>query len=102
MQPIAYLSGLAFENRLGNSDEYGLQVRTIADAGAAIFILLFITTISVYKPWGLIKRRTVNAVRTDMIDQSKKSFGKYVLITLAILVLIIILMHVFGGGMGHK
>lgn len=59
MKPISYLAGIASEASFFPSQESGLRIQMIADAGIAILLLLAITTISVYKPWGRIKMRSV-------------------------------------------
>ncbi len=104
LQPISYLAGIAANTSLSNIQEPGLQIQLIAVSGAAILVLLAATTISVYKPWGKIQfgMRDINKeifVQGNKAT-SKKSLGFYILIGLAILILIFIIMHLFGGGMG--
>ena len=67
MQPISYMADVASGAELSNSEFRGLRIQLIADAGAALLVLLIVTTISVYKPWG----RTSLGVKMD--SQSKKS-----------------------------
>jgi hypothetical protein len=52
MQPISYLGEVAAQNPIPLEDLRNLRIRIIADAGAAILVLVAITTVSVYKPWG--------------------------------------------------
>lgn len=104
LQPISYLAGLAVEASFSNTQESGLRMQLIADAGAAILVLLAIITISVYKPWGKIKfglhkKHEQNNVMGKK-KVIKKSFGFYLLIAIAILILFVIIRHLFGGGMG--
>jgi hypothetical protein len=104
LQPISYLAGVAANTSLSNIQEPGLQIQLIAVSGAAILVLLAATTISIYKPWGKIKF-AMGDINKEIFVQgnkatSKKSFGFYILIGLAILVLFFIIMHLFGGGMG--
>ncbi len=104
LQPISYLAGVAANTSLTNIQEPGLQIQLIAVSGAAILVLLAATTISIYKPWGKIKF-AMGDINKEIFVQgnkatSKKSFGFYILIGLAILVLFFIIMHLFGGGMG--
>ena len=104
MQPIGYLAGLAADTSFSDTQESGLRIQLIADAGAAILLLLAITTISVYKPWGKIKSRLRNnQEQNDVPDKKKvikKSSGFYILIGIAILILIVIIKHLLDGGMG--
>jgi hypothetical protein len=51
-QPISYLAGVAAEATLSNTDLRGLRIQLVADAGAALLVLLVATMLSVYKPRG--------------------------------------------------
>lgn len=55
MQPIAFLGGAAADRALGPGDYRDVRVQLVADAGAALLVLLVATTLSVYKPRGLTK-----------------------------------------------
>ncbi|MDQ3019041.1 MAG: hypothetical protein M3R36_00475 [Bacteroidota bacterium] len=104
MKPISNLAGIATDISFSNTLLPGLRIQLIADAGAALLLLLATTTISIYKPWGKIKFRLrdnkqytkVQYMRTN----TKKSWRFYLLIGLITLVLLFIIMHLFGGGMG--
>lgn len=105
MQPISYLSGVAAEASFSNTQVRGLRIQLIADAGAAILLLLATTTISVYKPWGKIQFRIHDNKQNIELQSkkitSKKSWGFYLLIGPISLFIIIIIVHLFGGGMGR-
>jgi hypothetical protein len=105
MQPISYLAGLASDTSFANTQEPWLRIQLIADAGAALLVLLAATTISVYKPWGKTRFGQNDTIKNTFIRDkkaaSKKPFGFYILIGLIILVIIFIIMHLSGGGMGH-
>lgn len=90
LQPINELANAALQPSFSNTEHSSRIIDLIAKSGAAILVLLFITTISIYKPWGKI--------------QEKKGVSKSWLLVgitgLALLVLVIV--HLFGGGMhGH-
>jgi hypothetical protein len=51
-QPISYMANVVAETTLSNTDLRGLRIQLVADAGAALLVLLVITTLSVYKPRG--------------------------------------------------
>jgi hypothetical protein len=51
LKPISYLAGFAGTPAFSQGKETGTQIQLIADAGAAILLLLVLMTISVYKPW---------------------------------------------------
>jgi hypothetical protein len=52
MQPISHLASVAAVDGVSRSDLLGLRFRLVADAAAAVFVLLVITALSVYKPRG--------------------------------------------------
>ena len=99
MQPISYLADVASKTSLSNSDFRGLRIQFLADAGAALLVLLITTTISVYKPWGRTpyglrvqyeqNKKPINELKT------KKRWGLYVLIGLiALVILLFIILHI--------
>ena len=55
MQPISGLGRAAAEQVLGLGDFRDVRIQLIADAGAALLVLLVATTLSIYKPRGLTK-----------------------------------------------
>lgn len=105
MQPIKYLAGVATDPTFSNS-QYSVQtIDLIAKAGAAILVLLAVTTISVYKPWGKIRYRLPrNKEQYSGVQDGgtviKKSWRFYMLIVIVILALLFIILHLVGGGMG--
>jgi hypothetical protein len=92
LQPISYLAGAASEVSFSKTQEMSSLVELIAKSGAAIIVLLATTTISVYKPWGRIQFRP---------EQLKRPLSFYVLVGLVGLMIIFVIMHLFGGGMGR-
>ncbi len=105
MKPIGYLSGIAAGTTFSNTSEPGLRMQMIADAGAALLLLLVITTISVYKPWGRTKQgmKSKQLKISDMQEKrtNKRSWKTYALIGGFILLILIIIKHLADGGMGH-
>jgi hypothetical protein len=53
MRPIGRLAEAAAEAALSGNDLRGIRVQLVANAGAALAVLLLATTLSVYKPRGL-------------------------------------------------
>ena len=90
LQPINELANAASQPAFSNSEHVPKTIDLIAKSGAAILVLLFITTISIYKPWGKI--------------EIKGGLSKPVVIAavISIALLVFVLIHLFGGGMhGH-
>jgi hypothetical protein len=98
MQPISYLAEVATQNEmnLGNLDN--LRVRILADAGAAIVVLLAITTVSVYKPWGKIQLG-ISLPRFKSI--TKKPVGVYLVLGFIAVIVLFIILHLMQGGRKH-
>ena len=52
MQPVSQIAAVAATTTLSSADLRGLRIQLVADAGAALLVLLVATTLSVYKPQG--------------------------------------------------
>lgn len=79
-------------------------MQLMADAAAALVVLLAITTISMYKPWGrarygLSENYGLN-IKVQAEITTKKSWEFYMMIGLTGLVMLFIIKHLLGGGMG--
>ena len=98
MQPISYLSDVATQKFLASDELKSLRIRIIADAAAALLVLVAITTVSVYKPWGKIQ---FGISLPGFKATTKEPMGKYLLIGLAIAIIIFIMLHLMKGGMHH-
>lgn len=83
------LSVFAVERALGFDDVRGLRVQIAGDAAAAVLVLLTVTMLSVYKPWGKIDFAGTAPSRRSL-------WGRYVLMALAALVLLGIVLHLTG------
>jgi hypothetical protein len=55
IQPIGRLGRVAAETVLSSGDLTRLRIQLVADAGAALLVLLVATTLSVYKPQGMTR-----------------------------------------------
>ena len=64
-QPIRYLADVAAQTTLSSADHRDLRIQLIADAGAALAVLLVATVLAVYKPRGTTRygRRRQQAQR---------------------------------------
>jgi hypothetical protein len=96
LQPISYLAGVAVETTLSKTNEAAIVIDLIKKAGGAIIGLLAVITISVYKPWGKIQHRQHAAEQ----KKKMKPVWSYVLVAFICLLLLFIIMHLLGGGMG--
>jgi len=101
MQPISYLASVAKGPSFSNSQNSEQLIDLIAKAGAAILVLIAIATISVYKPWGKIRFKKLDNNQQSNMQGWKKSVRFYLLIALISLIVVFIIMHLLGGGMGR-
>ena len=95
LQPISDLANAALQPGFSNSDPSPRIIDLIAKSGTAILILLFTTTISIYKPWGKIHRQE------DGKDEKRKSLKFYAIIVIALIILFAIIKHLLGGAIQH-
>ena len=86
MQPISHLAQMASAGMLSPAEHRGASIQFIAEAGAALLVLLAATIISVYKPWGKIAW------------WPGKGKGRYLLPALVGVVLLFVIMHLISGG----
>jgi len=106
-QPIDRVAAVARERMLSSSDLRQLRIQLVADAGAALFVLLVTTALSVYKPWGLTayglrKQDEETAAWRPPAIRRPAPLGKYVLIVITGLVVMVVLVHLLGGRLhGH-
>jgi hypothetical protein len=100
MKPISYMAQVASEKIISNTDFRQLRIQLLADAGAALLVLLTTTVISIYKPWGKIGYTQLNALQPRRRTYSK-SWGLYVLIGLIGLVLLLFAILHLTGVMGN-
>ena len=98
VQPISYLADVATQQVIAHDDLRNLRIRIIADAAAAILVLVAITTVSVYKPWGKIQ---FGVSLPAFKGTTTKPMGRYLLIGLAVAIAIFITLHLMKGGMNH-
>lgn len=109
MQPTGRVADLAAERTLASSDLPGLRVQLVADAAAAVVVLLVATVLSVFKPRGM----TPYGQRKQDEQSGDVEFGReltsgtprwvYVSgIIVVVLVLVFVIKHLHSGGIaGH-
>jgi hypothetical protein len=106
-QPIDRVAAVAAESILSSADLRQLRLQLVGDAAAALFALLIATTLSVYKPWGLTPyglRKQSEAISAWRPASSRRvaQAGRYVLLGIVGLVLLVLVLHLLGVGLhGH-
>jgi hypothetical protein len=100
-QPIDLVAAVAAQTTLGPGDLRQLRMQLVGDACAALFVLLVTTALSVYKPWGMT---SYGLRRQNEVPSSRRvaPWGRYVLLGIVGLVLLVLLSHLAGIGLhGH-
>lgn len=98
MQPISHLADMAIQKVMSYNELRALRIRIVADAAAAILVLIAITTVSVYKPWGKIQ---FGLSLPKFTPTTKKPMGIYLLIGFIAVLVIFVALHIMNGGMHH-
>ena len=106
-QPIDRVAAVAAVTTLADSDLWQLRLQLVGDASAALFVLFATTTLSVYKPWGMTlyglrKQEEAASAWPPATTRRARPAGRYVLFGIIGFVLLLILIHLAGGGLhGH-
>lgn len=103
-KPIDRIAEVAAQSVLSSADFRQLRLQLIGDASAALFVLLMTTTLSVYKPWGMtpygIGQQSAATERWRPAWRRRdRPSGQYVLIGIGVFLVLILLIHLFGGGL---
>ncbi len=108
MQPVGHLARVVAETTLARGELAGLRVQLVADAGAALLALLVATALSVYKPRGMTRygRRKQQALGVSGVVPGRGPITntlrwvKVLGIIAVILVLLFVVLHLTGRGLG--
>jgi hypothetical protein len=105
-EPIGRVAALAAASTLSSTDLPQLRLQLVGDASAALFVLFITTTLSVYKPWGLTPyglrqhRETMPGWRP--VASPPARLGRYLLAGMLAFIVLLLLIHLAGGGLhGH-
>jgi hypothetical protein len=109
MQPTGRVAALAAQRALAGDELGALRLQLLADAGAALLVLLVTTTLSIYKPRGLTpygQRRLLeennagDGIAPPVLNPvDTPRWVRAFWIFLAVLVLLFIIRHLAGGGL---
>jgi len=106
MQPVGNMAKAASADMQSYTAFRPVSIRLVAEADAAMLVLIFATVISVYKPWGKIgywlseknERQSVTRGRKAI---TRNGWGRYLLPVLIGLLVLFVVLHLAGGGL-HK
>jgi len=102
-QPIDRVAAVATQADLTRMDLWQVRLQLVGDAAAALFVLCAATALSVYKPWGMtaygLRKQSEAAARwVPSVRQSARPAGRYVIIGIVGFVLLMLALHLLGGG----
>ena len=108
MRPIGHLAHVVAETTLTRGDLAGLRIQLVADAVAAMVVLLVATTLSVYKPWGMTpygrrKEHDQGGSVGPARGSTTESTPRWVYLCgfiIIVVVLLFVILHLTGGP-GH-
>jgi len=103
-QPIDRVAAVAAQTTLAAGDLRQLRIQLVGDACAALFVLLVTTTLSVYKPWGMTpyglrKQNEEMATWRPPSTRQLAPWGRYVVLGIIAVVLLVLLLHLAGMGL---
>jgi hypothetical protein len=103
-QPIDRVAAVAMQKALSSGDLRQLRIQLVADAGAALFVLLVTTALSIYKPWGMtaygLRRQDEDgATWRRGTTRQDAAWGRYVLLAIIGVVVLVLFWHLAGGGL---
>jgi hypothetical protein len=103
-QPIDHVAAMAAQTTLAVGDLRQLRLQLVGDACAALFVLLVTTALSVYKPWGMTsygvrKQQQLTTAWRPAVTRRVAPWGRYVILAILGLVLLVLLVHLAVGGM---
>jgi len=103
MQPIARIARVAADTTLSSADLGGLRIQLVANAGAALLVLIVATTLSVYKPQGMTRygRKADGGDALGTGRNSTTRAQRWVYLLVIVLVLSLVIHHLTGGGLGR-
>jgi hypothetical protein len=101
-QPIGRVAAVAASSTLSSSDLWQVRLQLVGDASAALFVLFITTMLSVYKPWGLTaygaRKQQEAAPGWRPPALPPRQVGRYVLGAIVAFLVLLLLIHLAGGG----
>jgi hypothetical protein len=98
LQPISILGNQAATSSALLHDSKSLRIQVLADGAAAVLLLMAITAISIYKPWG----RVTSGLNKESAITDRKWIWKLIFIGIGLSILAFIIVHLLKGKMAHQ
>ena len=114
MQVVNRMAGFAAEATLAGTDFRPLRIQLILHPAGGLLVLLAVTALSVFKPWGLTffgsrlaspimsyPANKTGAEREPTLVLNRPRWGRVFGIHAAVLLLLFVILHIAGGGLRH-
>ena len=109
MQTVSRMARIAVESSLAGGDHRGMRTQLVVHAIGGLIVLLTTTVLSIYKPWGktaygrrVERERAAMHSGTTMPAERQSKAGRYVVLAVVALLVLMVVMHLVGGGSrGH-
>lgn len=99
MPAVSRVAGAA---AMSSPIEIGAQTQLVAHAGGGLLVLLAITALSVFKPWGRTPYGRSQPQGEAAAGVSQRSLGLYLLVGTVALIVVMLAVHLARGGVhGH-
>ncbi len=101
MPNVSRMAALAADPGFALGDAGALRGQLVVHAGGGVAVLLVITALSVFKPWGRTpwqQKRRESAASAPQEAPAPRPAGQYVVAALVALVTLIAVLHLLGGG----
>jgi uncharacterized membrane protein len=75
----------------------------VIHSAGGLLVLLVITTLSVYRPWGLNQygRRKLHERGVELVEESPPVISRWIYVFGTLFLLLFALQHLLGGHLGH-
>jgi hypothetical protein len=94
---LSSLGSLAADTALSIEQLRALNQSPALHSGGGLLALLVTTILAVYKPWGM----TPYGLRAGRTATSSAPRGLYVMLGISGLILVLLVLHIMGGGLNH-
>lgn len=104
MQVANRMASVVSETTLGIGEFRGLRIQLIADAAAAVVVLLVATALSVYKPQGLTPfgRKSEDDKFSRPRENNESRWRLALIVGVVGLIVFVLIKHLSGGGFHHR
>lgn len=110
MQTVSRMARIAVEASLSGGDHRAMRTQLVIHAAGGLLVLLTTTVLSIYKPWGRtpygrrmqLERAASASGPIDATVKPESKRGRYALLAIIALLVLMIILHLTGGGFrGH-